>query len=418
MRLENWRTLERHSLSAAYDDLPGPTFDLMVAGLQEYGILADRKVTLHDGKVLDGWQLLRACIAAGIEPEFATLPASIEADGFVEKLNDLRRHETPEKAMRRVGERRERVAAARAEMKSLRDIAKAEKVSVRTVRNDLKEGGVDPRTDEALGAVKDRKGVMRPAKSTILCERCGRIGAVKDCTACKELRTPKKKQTNSGAGANPPEETAAESTGNAGERAELGVPSATVADTPPAPIDWATLNAQLQAALDAVCRGDTNAAVAAIESCFAFVADHGGPPKPKSRKGRAPDPLFDAVAHVTGTDPKASGGHVGKVCAALRKAEPPYTPEEVAALPAAMAAAHSWFDGLLTLGMVEKYIGLTRAKLPEKPRSDRNGTGTGRPVGPSCRIGVTAKQLEAIAAKTIRCGPVADDPGKGGAPVG
>lgn len=49
-----------------------------------------------------------------------------------------------------------------------------------------------------------------------------------------------------------------------------------------------------------------------------------GPPAPKAVRAR--DPLFDAVAEVTGRD---NAGQIAKACQALRAAEPPYTPEEV-----------------------------------------------------------------------------------------
>jgi hypothetical protein len=42
-----------------------------------------------------------------------------------------------------------------------------------------------------------------------------------------------------------------------------------------------------------------------------------------------PDLLFDAVAAITGMDPKSSGSHIGRVKSLLAKVDPPYTPEEV-----------------------------------------------------------------------------------------
>ena len=46
--------------------------------------------------------------------------------------------------------------------------------------------------------------------------------------------------------------------------------------------------------------------------------------KPRTRR-----PLFDAIAEVTGSSPKASGSFVAKVEKALKEEEPPYTPDEV-----------------------------------------------------------------------------------------
>ena len=50
---------------------------------------------------------------------------------------------------------------------------------------------------------------------------------------------------------------------------------------------------------------------------------------PKKQREAKPNPLFDAVAEVTGYDPATAGGLLGSVAAALAKATPPYTPDEV-----------------------------------------------------------------------------------------
>ncbi len=85
---------------------------------------------------------------------------------------------------------------------------------------------------------------------------------------------------------------------------------------------------------------------------------------PRKRK---PDALFAAVAEVTASDPIASGSHIGRVCKALRSADPPYTPDEVRA----------WADKIRTewnlpdhpgLGMLEKYIGRIRSGPLPPPR--------------------------------------------------
>jgi hypothetical protein len=50
-----------------------------------------------------------------------------------------------------------------------------------------------------------------------------------------------------------------------------------------------------------------------------------------TKKPRARNPLYDAVAEVTGTDPATAGSLVGKVTAALAGASPPYTEDDVRA---------------------------------------------------------------------------------------
>ena len=53
----NWeqiKQLERHPLSKEYSDITGPAREQMLATLKNWGIVNDRKITIHDGKVLDG----------------------------------------------------------------------------------------------------------------------------------------------------------------------------------------------------------------------------------------------------------------------------------------------------------------------------------------------------------------------------
>jgi hypothetical protein len=115
---------------------------------------------------------------------------------------------------------------------------------------------------------------------------------------------------------------------------------------------------------------------------------------------RAPDELFDAVAKVTASDRKASGAYIGRVCKALRSADPPYTAAEVLALPG-KASELPWFKGgFLTLGFVEKFIGLVRAK--------EGGNSGGRIPSQLDRISRSgadpSKVQSVIARKTERCG--------------
>lgn len=98
-------------------------------------------------------------------------------------------------------------------------------------------------------------------------------------------------------------------------------------------------------------------------------ASKNGPSPPKDKKPRERDLLFDAIAEITCSDPKSSGSHVGKVAAALRKAEPPYTPDEVRALPAALQ--RGGLNVPVTLGVVEKYIGWVRIKTVGETTADR-----------------------------------------------
>lgn len=88
-------------------------------------------------------------------------------------------------------------------------------------------------------------------------------------------------------------------------------------------------------------------------------------PPPKTRER---NPLFDAIAEVSGLDPTTAGGLIGKVAATLAEAEPPFGPDDVR-----LFARRFW--ELLpyaardkrprpTPNEIEKYIGLIRAQPP------------------------------------------------------
>jgi hypothetical protein len=190
-----WKTLERHPLSSEYDDIPSIMFKAMIDGVRQFGIVG-REIILHEGKVLDGWQLLRACIEADVKPEFAPLPKGVSAEEYVQLKNDVRRHETMPKAMARIEARRERITKAREEGKSIRTIAEEEGVSPKTIRNDLASGGegYPPEPAKTLEKVQGRDGKSYPSTQPALrCDRCTRIGSnIPNCPKCLELRGKKK----------------------------------------------------------------------------------------------------------------------------------------------------------------------------------------------------------------------------------
>ena len=131
----DWTKLERHPFSEEYRDITGIDWTRFVNKFKSLGFLADRPIILYEGKILDGWQRQRACVELNIVPNFSVLQEGIDPRSFVEAMNDERRHETPEEREAR----RQRVAQARSEGKSLRTIAETENVSEKTVRNDLKK---------------------------------------------------------------------------------------------------------------------------------------------------------------------------------------------------------------------------------------------------------------------------------------
>ncbi len=106
------------------------------------------------------------------------------------------------------------------------------------------------------------------------------------------------------------------------------------------------------------------------------------PVAPRKRKTtvkipRERNPLFDAIAEVTGVDPATAGSSIGIVWAALSKADPPYTPEEVKTFGNRYLEFCSWaaIGQRPTPSELQKFIGRVRAGVapappePEPPKS-------------------------------------------------
>ncbi len=160
-----WKKFSRHPLSAEYADIAGEPWTAFVEDVRKHGILNKRKITLYEGKVLDGWQLQRACVEANVRPEYQNLPKGVTPEEFVRIVNDRRRHESNEQALCRAVLRRERVAAAREQGESIRTIAEKEGVSHKTIQNDL--AGVDPiHLTEVRGRDEKTYPVRQPGDDT------------------------------------------------------------------------------------------------------------------------------------------------------------------------------------------------------------------------------------------------------------
>jgi DNA-binding transcriptional ArsR family regulator len=89
-----------------------------------------------------------------------------------------------------------------------------------------------------------------------------------------------------------------------------------------------------------------------------------------SDKPREPNPLFDAIAEVTGLDPATAGALIGSVAASLSKAEKPYGPADVREFARRFheLCPHAAKDTpprlRPTAKEIERYIGLIRASPP------------------------------------------------------
>lgn len=165
-----WRTLQRHPLSAEYEDIEGPDFDRLCADLKTFGNVTRRPVVLFEKQVIDGWQLYRAHLKIDQKPLFAALPKRVEADKFVEIVNDNRRHESEAAAQRRIAKRVERVAALRAQGESTRAIAEEVGVSQAQVRKDLEvatEHGcsVGPEGNTVVGKDRKKRTAQKPSRN-------------------------------------------------------------------------------------------------------------------------------------------------------------------------------------------------------------------------------------------------------------
>jgi hypothetical protein len=190
-----WKTLKRHPLSAEYRDLSPRERATMLDGVKEHGVIDGRKVTIHDGMVLDGWQIYQACVEAEVKPPFGKIPKGMTPERYVEIKNEARRHETLAEMEKHAEQRRARVIAGRRDGKSTRQMAEEEGVSEKTIRNDLAKPGADGSAPEPPdGKVKGRDGKEYPTgdadEGPILCSRCKRIGkeTPPGCEKCAEAR--------------------------------------------------------------------------------------------------------------------------------------------------------------------------------------------------------------------------------------
>ena len=161
MSTKNWRTYERHPISARYPDIKGEAFNDFCANTITWIRIGARSVILYEGKVLDGWQFLRACIVNNKEPTFTNFPDGEDPEEFVEQANEHRRHESLEKMEERLQARRARVAKMRTEGKNIRTIADAENTSPKSIQRDLESSGVAAATRKWEGLITTGKDGKR-----------------------------------------------------------------------------------------------------------------------------------------------------------------------------------------------------------------------------------------------------------------
>lgn len=194
---KRWKNIERHPLGTkGYRNITGKAWTRFLEGVRQHGIVEKRGVTLYEGKVLDGYQLYRACVELNIKPYFKPIPKNMTAEDYVQVKNDNRRGATEEEQDDNTEARRLRVLEARQAGESVRSIAEAEKVAPSTIQRDLdalEEKGEQTTPDTAK--VKGADGKVRDAVvPKVRCGRCIRLygknnnESLKGCPMCAEER--------------------------------------------------------------------------------------------------------------------------------------------------------------------------------------------------------------------------------------
>jgi len=125
---------------------------------------------------------------------------------------------------------------------------------------------------------------------------------------------------------------------------------------------------------------------------------------PEAKKIRTRNLLFDAIAEITDSAPKASGSYIAKVTKALASEEPPFTPEEVRDFRKRFRQLCTWAEkenrDVPTLNEVEKYIGRVRSVKPtanlRNPVRDSASGPTAKEIETRDRLAAEAKQQRTL----------------------
>lgn len=124
--------MEFHPLANTMPLIEGADFEDLVASIKKNGLI--NPIILLDGKILDGRNRYRACLAAGVQPDYSDFQEADPAKqiALVEALNLHRRHLNESQraiiAARLVAAGQPPEAAARAMRVSERTVAKAKSV--------------------------------------------------------------------------------------------------------------------------------------------------------------------------------------------------------------------------------------------------------------------------------------------------
>lgn len=84
---------DRHPLSDIFPEIQGQDFESLQADIKENGLL--HPITVYEGKIIDGWNRYRACLAAKVKYRLVDLPPGQDPVAFVISENVKRRHLNP-----------------------------------------------------------------------------------------------------------------------------------------------------------------------------------------------------------------------------------------------------------------------------------------------------------------------------------
>ena len=142
--------LKFHPLADMFPLMEDEEFDALVADIKANDL--HEPIVVHQGKILDGRNRYRACLAAGIKPPLAKFVPELEGDprAYVISRNIVRRHLTAEQKRDLIA----KLIKATPE-RSDRQIAKTAKVDHKTVsaaRTELEATGEIPQLEKTVGA--------------------------------------------------------------------------------------------------------------------------------------------------------------------------------------------------------------------------------------------------------------------------
>ena len=172
-----------HPFADVFPLMEGDEFDALVADIKNYGLR--EPIALLGGEIIDGRNRYRACLAAGMKPDFIHLPV-VDPIKYVIRANILRRHLTPEKKRELVAKLVK--AQPEASNNAIAKQAKVDDKTVAKVRHDMEARSEIPNVEVRT----DTKGRKQPAKKHKPVERDRRAATKPERDAERKPREEKR----------------------------------------------------------------------------------------------------------------------------------------------------------------------------------------------------------------------------------